>query len=96
MNLRHRLLGLLKPERRPLFDFELPPAGRAELSDIQKSYTRLFATDDGKAVLSHLQKTVFIRALPADCADEQIRYYEGQRALVAQILRHIVAGQSAV
>ncbi|MDP7141801.1 MAG: hypothetical protein QF692_08235 [Alphaproteobacteria bacterium] len=70
-----------------------PDMRRIALQDIQKSYARLFATEDGQAVLAHLQRTVFMRACGADCNDAQIRYAEGQRALLFQIMRHIEGGR---
>jgi len=44
-------------------------------------------------VLSHLQATVFLKAYGADALDTQIRFAEGQRALVFQMMRHIEAGK---
>lgn len=84
--------NLFKPAA---FEFEMPSLGRMELQDVQKSYARVFGSEDGKKVLAHLHKSVFMRALPSEASDEQIRYAEGQRAIIAQILRHIVAGRSA-
>lgn len=76
------------------FEFEMPRLERTELQQVQKSYARIFTSAEGQKVLDHLHRTVFMRALPADASDKQIRYLEGQRAIVAQILRHIVAGRS--
>lgn len=73
--------------------FELPDISRIEKRDIEKAYARLFASDDGKQVLSHLQAMAFMRAYSAESTDEQIRYAEGQRALVANIMRLINAGR---
>jgi hypothetical protein len=74
--------------------FELPEPAGAERRDIEKCYARLFATADGRRVLAHLQGMAFARAFGADASDAQIRYAEGQRALVANILRLIGAGKT--
>ncbi len=65
-----------------------------EQRDIEKSFARLFATDDGQKVLSHLQVMTFQRALGPTTTDEQLRYTEGQRSLVATILRLIDRGRN--
>ncbi len=73
--------------------FEMPDVSRLEKRDIEQAYARLFGTDDGKKVLGHLQAVAFVRAYSAESSDEQIRYAEGQRALVANIMRLINAGR---
>ncbi len=70
-------------------------SSRLEKREIEKSYARLFGTEDGKRVLAHLQTVAFMRAYSAESSDEQIRYAEGQRALVANMLRLINAGRTA-
>lgn len=67
--------------------------GRIELRDIEKSFARLFSTDDGKKVLAYLQVMTFHRALGPNNSDAQLRYAEGQRAMVASILRLIDRGR---
>ena len=64
------------------------------MREIENSYARLFATDDGRRALAHLQTITFQRALGAATPDEQIRYAEGQRSLVATILRLIDRGRN--
>ncbi|MGQ0526462.1 MAG: Bbp19 family protein [Alphaproteobacteria bacterium] len=66
---------------------------RSPANDIERSFARLFSTDDGRKVLSHLQAVTFQRTLGPDCADQQLRYLEGQRSLVATILRLIDRGR---
>jgi hypothetical protein len=44
-------------------------------------------------VLAHLQVMTFSRAYGPDSTDQQLRYAEGQRALMAQILRLIDRGR---
>jgi len=69
---------------------------KMEQRDIEKSFARLFATDDGQKVLSHLQVLTFQRALGPSTSDEQLRFTEGQRSLVATILRLIDRGRNPV
>ncbi len=74
--------------------YSLPEPPKPEMREIEKSYARLFSTDDGRRVLAHLQTITFHRALGAATPDEQIRYAEGQRSLVATILRLIDRGRN--
>lgn len=70
-----------------------PEPGKIEMREIEKSFVRLFATEDGQRVLAHLQVLTFQRALGPGVADEQLRYIEGQRSMVATILRLIDRGR---
>lgn len=67
---------------------------KMELRDVEKAFARLFSSDDGQKVLAHLQVLTFQRALGPGVADEQLRYLEGQRAMVATILRLIDRGRN--
>lgn len=73
--------------------FEMPPP-RAEMRDVERAFARLFATDDGKTVLSHLSAVTFMRAAGPESTDALLRHQEGQRALLATILRLIDRGRS--
>jgi len=61
--------------------------------DIERIFARLFSSDDGRKVLAHLQVMTFSRAYGPDASDQQLRYAEGQRALVANILRLVDRGR---
>lgn len=61
--------------------------------DIERTFARLFSTEDGKKVLSYLQVMGFHRAHAPDSSNEQLRYAEGQRAMIANILRLIDKGR---
>ena len=74
--------------------FMPPPLKRLDQSAVERAFARLFGTDDGRIVLDHLQSIAFMRCHGADATDAQIRYAEGQRALVGQIIRLITAGRS--
>lgn len=67
---------------------------QTEQRDVERAFARLFSSDDGRRVLSHLQAMTFCRALGPSAPDEQLRYAEGQRALMANILRLIDRGRS--
>ncbi len=66
-----------------------------EMRDIEKAFARLFSSDDGQRVLAHLQVVTFQRALGVNAADEHLRYMEGQRSLMATILRLIDRGRKS-
>lgn len=74
--------------------YSLPDATKFEMRDIERAFARLFSTEDGRKVLAHLQVITFQRALGAAAPDEQIRYAEGQRSLVATIFRLIDRGRN--
>ena len=76
---------------KPLFTLLPPPRGDRRSMEI--TYARLFSTADGQKVLAHLQATTFLRAYGAEASDGQLRFIEGQRALVGQVLRMIEAGK---
>ena len=63
--------------------------------DIDRLFARCFSTDDGKKVLAHLQAMTFARAHGPDASDMHLRYVEGQRALVANIMRMVDRGRNA-
>lgn len=91
-----KILKILLPlSRKNTEVFALPAYKFMDLHDVQKAYARTFSTNDGQLVLEHLQRVTFMKAYPADVDSGQIRYTEGQRALVGQILRHITAGRTA-
>ncbi|MBI1301332.1 MAG: hypothetical protein GC137_06700 [Alphaproteobacteria bacterium] len=69
---------------------------KAELREIEKAFARLFSSEDGQKVLSHLQSVTFERALGAASPDQHLRYVEGQRSLVATILRLIDRGKKPI
>ncbi len=67
---------------------------RLEQRDIEHAFARLFSSEDGKKVLAWLQVMTFHRAASANTADDQLRFMEGQRNLVATILRMIDRGKT--
>ena len=66
---------------------------RLEQKEIERSFARVFSTEEGKKVLAWLQVMTFQRVSGASTTDEQLRYMEGQRSLVANILRVIDRGK---
>ena len=92
MKIASLLKNILKPAR-PLS--AAPPPVRLESRAVEKAFARLFATDDGQVVLAPLSMLTFMRAAGIDATDQALRYMEGQRALLAAILRLIERGRSA-
>lgn len=74
--------------------YQAMPPVNAEMREIERACARLFSTADGKMVLSHLQAISFCRALSPDSSDAHLRHAEGQRAMVATILRLIDRGRA--
>ena len=67
---------------------------KLEQREIERSFARVFSTEDGKRVLAWLQVITFQKAQNVNSSDEQLRYTEGQRYLVASILRLIDRGRT--
>lgn len=66
---------------------------QTEQKDMERVFARLFSSDDGKKALAYLQVMTFQRALSPNSADAELRYLEGQRAMVGTILRLIDRGR---
>ncbi len=86
---------LIQRKKRKRFAFILPEPPRMEMQDIEKAAARLFSTEDGQKFLAYLQNTVFARAVAMEAPDSTLRYLEGQRALMATIIRLIERGRQA-
>lgn len=67
---------------------------RVEQREIERCFARLFATEDGKRVLAYLQLITFHRAASGNTSDTQLRHMDGQRSLMASILRLIDRGRN--
>jgi hypothetical protein len=81
-----KLLQKILPLRRE-FSYVPPTFPRLERQDVERLFTRLFSSDDGKNVLGYLQLITLHRALGAEVNADMLRSMEGQRALVLQIMR---------
>ncbi|MFA5592590.1 MAG: hypothetical protein WC989_04670 [Micavibrio sp.] len=66
---------------------------RHEQQEMERSFARLFSTEEGRKVLAWLQVMTFHRAGNASTSGEQLRFMEGQRHLMASILRMIDRGR---
>jgi len=73
--------------------FKAPDPIKLEQREIEKAFARLFLSEDGQKVLAHLQVLTFQRALGANSSDNELRYMEGQRAMMGSILRLIDRGR---
>jgi len=67
---------------------------RLEQKEIERSFARVFSTEEGRKVLAWLQVMTFQRVGSATTTDEHLRFMEGQRSLMASILRMIDRGKS--
>lgn len=67
---------------------------RLEQKEMERSFARVFSTEEGKKVLAWLQVMTFHRAGGAETSDHHLRHMEGQRSLVAAILRMIDRGRT--
>lgn len=85
---------MLPRRRQPEPIPDMPAPLRMDIREFEKAYARLFATPDGRKVLAHLNATTFMRAAGADAPDNVLRHLEGQRALLASILRMIERGRN--
>ena len=64
--------------------------------DVEILYARVFSSEDGQKVLTHLQLANMQRSSGPNATDAQLRHAEGQRALVSNILRLVQRGRSPI
>lgn len=69
------------------------PAKHIEMREIERCFARVFSSDDGQKIIGYLQSVTFQRALGMEATDSHLRHIEGQRALVAKMLRLIDRGR---
>ena len=85
---------ILPRRRQPEPIPDMPAPQRTDIREFEKAYARLFSTPDGRKVLAHLNATTFMRTAGADVPDNVLRHLEGQRALLATMLRMIERGKN--
>ncbi|HTK83850.1 MAG TPA: hypothetical protein VL625_02085 [Patescibacteria group bacterium] len=85
---------MIVTRRKPEFESAEVPQPRMDIREVEKAYARLFATTDGKKVLAHLNAVTFMRTAGIDAPDNLLRHMEGQRALLASMLRLIERGRN--
>ncbi len=73
--------------------YEAEDITRLDAAAIDRAFARCFVTADGKRVISYLQNQVFARALSEQSTNDQLRFREGQRSLLARILKMIERGK---
>lgn len=66
---------------------------RSDQKDIERLFARLFSTEDGSKALAYLQYTTFQKAYGINASCDQLRYMEGQRAFLANIMRLVERGR---
>ncbi len=91
-NLKNKIMTKTLSEVEEFFSYS-SQVSRLEQKDMERLFARLFLSEDGKKALAYLQFTTFQRALGVNASDQQLRYMEGQRAMVAMILRLIDRGR---
>lgn len=74
------------------FEAKSAEAASGERDDLARSFARCFSGGDGVAVISHLRQTILDRRLGPRASDAELRFLEGQRSVVAQILSIIQRG----
>lgn len=57
--------------------------------ELAKSFVRCFSSSDGKQVLNYLCDQIKNRFLPATSSTNELWFFEGKRALLAQI-EHLI------
>lgn len=88
------LKAIVKPFKRPCHSaFQAPPLSRLEMGSLEKIFARLFSSEDGRKALAYLQTITFMQAAAIDSPADNLRYIEGQRALMIKILRLIERGR---
>ena len=60
---------------------------KADRREVETLFSRVLNTEDGKKLLAYLQYITLHRALNENATNEQLRFIEGQRALVGKILK---------
>jgi len=63
------------------------PARDFEINDLERTFARVFLSDDGKKILTYLQKITMHKTLGPHAEETQLRYLEGQRSIVSTIIR---------
>lgn len=63
-----------------------PPSREIE-PELCRSFATCFATPQGETVLAHLRRTFLDRRLPPSASDAELRHVEGQRFVVAYLLK---------
>ena len=66
---------------------------RSEQQTIERLFTKVFSSEEGKKVLAYLQYTTFQRVSSPNTNEQQLYYAEGQRSAIGNILRLIERGR---
>lgn len=86
---------MFRKKQKPDLIFTAADVKGFDQKSAERAFARLFSTEDGQKVLAHLQAMTFHRALGPKADNDHLRYLEGQRGLVTQILRLIEGGRRA-
>lgn len=69
------------------------PTGAEPAAELCRAAVACFATTNGRLVLRHLRQSYLDRRLAPTASDAELRHVEGQRSVVAHLLRLIDRGR---
>lgn len=80
------ILTMLKKMFAGRITLDPQPAVQLTRDDAARVFARIFSGDDGKRAAAYLRSTVFARVSGPEAGEAQLRYLDGQRALLTTIL----------
>lgn len=80
--------------KKDFFKMEKNVVDQMDYETLAIAFARCFQTVSGQKVLAHLIKITRGRVLGCEASDAELRFVEGQRALVAQIEAFINQGKN--
>lgn len=75
---------------------ETAPVGAGASSELCRAAAASLGTPGGRAVLRHLRQSFLDRRLAPTATDAELRHVEGQRSVVAHLLRLVERGRDGV
>jgi len=75
---------------------ETAPANAEATSELCRAAAASLGTPGGRAVLRHLRQSFLDRRLGPTASDAELRHVEGQRSVVAHLLRLVERGRDGV
>ena len=75
---------------------ETNPSGPETASELCRAAAACLGTANGRLVLRHLRQSFLDRRLAPTASDAELRHLEGQRSVVAHLLRLIERGRDGI
>ena len=75
---------------------EATPAGADVAPELCRAAAACLGTPNGRLVLRHLRQSFLDRRLAPTASDAELRHVEGQRSVVAHLLRLIERGRDGI